>query len=86
MTGIRGVVDRIRRSLAFLLTQLNAVGTLVLYFIIEHPTGPSEIIDVFPTAMQPALKLAVPLIWFFLVQYAKKRAMRAAANGSTPAA
>jgi pheromone shutdown protein TraB len=71
------LLKRARAAWSFLLTKLNAIGSLLLGFALLYPGVIGELKELAPAWLQPFVPgLAVG--WFMLVQYAKMRALKKA--------
>lgn len=71
------LVARARQGWAFLLTKLNAIGSLLLAYALLNPTAATDLLSLLPPKFKMPAALAIPALWFLLVQYAKARAIKA---------
>lgn len=69
-----------RRALRGLLTQLNAIGSLLLAYALANPSAVTDLMAQLPAPMKAAIPLAAPVAWFVLVQLAKAKAIKDAGN------
>jgi hypothetical protein len=70
------LIQRAREGWSFLLTKLNALGSILLAYALLNPTAASELLNLLPAQWRTGAALVIPLAWFLLVQYAKARAIR----------
>ncbi len=56
-----------------LVTRLNIIGTLLMAYALNVPGGSDSIIEALPENLQPLGRVILPIIWFALVEGAKKR-------------
>jgi hypothetical protein len=64
-----------RSGWAFLVTKLNALGSLALAYALLNPSAASEMLNLLPPKLKTPAALAIPALWFLLVQFAKVRDM-----------
>jgi hypothetical protein len=72
------LIQRARDGWAFLLTKLNALGSVLLAYALLNPSAATELLNLLPANMRTGAALVIPLGWFLLVQYAKARAIKKA--------
>jgi hypothetical protein len=70
------MIQRIRAAWGFLLTKLNALGSILLAYALLNPGAASELLNLLPANMRTGAALAIPALWFVVVQYAKVRAVK----------
>jgi hypothetical protein len=75
---VKALLAKVRKAWAFLLTKLNAVGSILLAYALLNPTAASELIALLPEKLKTPVALGVPALWFMLVQYAKAKAIKKA--------
>lgn len=71
------MLKKLREGWSYLLTKLNAIGSLLLAYALLYPGALSELKELAPTWLQPFIP-ALALGWFGLVQIAKGKAMKKA--------
>lgn len=69
---------KLREYWSYLLTKLNAVGSLVFAYALLNPSAASDLLNLLPPKLKTPVALAVPALWFMLVQYAKMKALKKA--------
>ena len=72
------MIQRLRTAWSFLLTKLNAIGSILLAYALLNPTAASDLINLLPPKLKTPVALGAPCLWFMLVQWAKVKAMRKA--------
>lgn len=85
---LRALLARLKASIAAIrvtvLTQLNVLGTGLLVYVMEHPTAPAELLEAIPESFRGTARIALPIVWLVLIQYAighlKKKAGTAPAD------
>ena len=77
MFYIRCLIARLRMAWSFLLTKLNALGSVLLAYALLNPTAATEGLALLPAGARTPIALALPILWFALVQYAKAKAIKA---------
>lgn len=70
------MIDKLKAALRDALNWLNAWGSILLAYALANPSAFAELRNLLPAAIQPYAPLAA-LGWFFVVQYAKARALKA---------
>ncbi len=70
------MIDRCRQSFRYLLTKLNALGSLLLAYAMLNPSAMSELVALLPPSLKIPAALALPALWFVIVQWAKVRAVK----------
>jgi hypothetical protein len=71
------LLTKARSGWAFLLTKLNALGSVLLAYALLNPTAANDLLNLLPPKLKIPAALAAPALWFLLVQYAKARAIKA---------
>ena len=71
------MLKKLREAWSFLLTKLNAIGSLLLAYALLYPGALAELKALAPPWLQPFIP-ALALGWFMLVQIAKAKAMKKA--------
>jgi hypothetical protein len=71
-------VIRLRKFFSSLLNNLNAIGSLLLAYALANPLAASEMLALLPPRLKAGAILAIPLVWFGLVQFAKARTIKKA--------
>jgi hypothetical protein len=75
----------IRNHLRSLLSWLNMIGSVLLAYALANPGAAAELRGMLPPSLQPyAPMLAIG--WFFVVQYARARAIKASTKAQDDAA
>ena len=72
------ILNKLRTAWGFLLTKLNASASLVFLYLSMNDQLPPPIealLDRVGEPWQTIARLAVPMLWFALVQHAKARAI-----------
>lgn len=77
MTGL-SFIAKARAGWSFLLTKLNAIGSVLLAYALLNPTAANDLLNQLPPKLKIPAALAAPALWFVLVQYAKARAIKTA--------
>lgn len=72
------MIERLREGWSYLLTKLNALGSILLAYALLNPSAASDLLNLLPPNMQTGAALAIPVLWFALVQYAKMKAIKKA--------
>lgn len=62
-----------KHARSFLLTKLNFIGSILLAYALANPTAASEMMNLLPPQLKTPVALAIPVLWFALVQYAKAK-------------
>ncbi len=70
------IIAKLREGWTYLLTRLNALGSILLAYALLNPTAMSELVALLPPSFKIPAALALPMLWFVLVQYAKARAIK----------
>jgi len=65
-----------RAAWSFLVTKLNALGSILLAYALLNPDAANELLDVLPEKLRTPAALMIPAAWFLIVQYAKVRDLR----------
>jgi hypothetical protein len=73
------MIQRVRDAWSFLLTKLNALGSVLLAYALLNPTAASDLLNLLPANLKVPAALALPALWFMFVQYAKAKAIKKAA-------
>jgi hypothetical protein len=63
--------DAVRHLFVEALGWLNALGVMLLLYVLQNPSAPGELLDLFPAGAQPCVKVLLPVVWFALVQRAR---------------
>lgn len=69
-------MTKIREAWGYLLTKLNALGSIVLAYALLNPSAASDLLNLLPDKAKIPAALAAPAAWFLLVQYAKAKAIK----------
>lgn len=72
------MIAKLRASWRFLLTKLNALGSILLAYALLNPAAASDLLNLLPANLKTPAALVIPALWFGLVQYAKIRAIKPA--------
>lgn len=72
------LIERARKGWSFLLTKLNALGSILLAYALLNPNAATDLLSLLQPKFRTPVALMVPVLWFMLVQYAKARAIKAA--------
>jgi hypothetical protein len=78
------VLDKAWKALKSFHGWLNAIGSVVLAYALANPNAFTELKALLPQELQPWAPAAA-LAWFALVQLAKARAIKKAAERPQPA-
>lgn len=78
------MLNKAREGWSYLLTKLNAVGSLLLAYALLYPNALSELKELAPEGLRPFVP-ALALGWFVLVQIAKASALKKAEAEKTAA-
>jgi hypothetical protein len=71
---------KIKEARGFLLTKLNAIGSILLAYALLNPTAANDLLNLLPEKLKVPAALGAPAAWFVLVQYAKARAIKKAVS------
>jgi hypothetical protein len=77
------IIQKVRNAWSYLLTKLNALGSILLAYALLNPDAANELLGVLPEKLRTPAALMIPAAWFLIVQYAKVRDLR---KGSPDAA
>jgi hypothetical protein len=69
------MIERCRKAWSFLLTKLNAAGSILLAYALLNPTAASDLLNLLPESLRKGVAVAIPVCWFLLVQWAKTKAI-----------
>jgi hypothetical protein len=72
------MIAKLRTAWSFLLTKLNALGSILLAYALLNPTAATEGLALLPPSLRTPVAMALPALWFVLVQYAKAKAIKRA--------
>jgi hypothetical protein len=72
------MLKKLREAWSFLLTKLNALGSILLAYALLNPTAAVELLALLPPQFRTGAALAIPTLWFLLVQFAKAKAIKKA--------
>jgi hypothetical protein len=72
------MIDKLRGHLGHLITWLNYAGSILLAYALANPGAMGELVGMLPAQFRPYAP-ALALGWFFLIQWAKVRAVKPAA-------
>jgi hypothetical protein len=78
------MIAKLRDGWSYLLTKLNAIGSLLLAFALIYPDALGELKALAPVPLQPFIP-GLALGWFMLVQVAKAKAIKKAMPPPTKA-
>jgi hypothetical protein len=70
------LIQKAQVAWGFLLTKLNALGSILLAYALLNPTAASDLLNLLPASLKVPAALAMPAAWFVLVQYAKAKAIK----------
>jgi hypothetical protein len=79
---VKSLFAKLREGWSFLLTKLNALGSILLAYALLNPSAASELIAMLPEKLKTPVALAIPTLWFCLVQYGKMRAIKKAESAA----
>ena len=69
-------MTRLRKFASDLLTWLNSIGSIVLAYALLNPSAGSDLLSLLPDKLKTPAALAIPALWFGVVQFAKVRAIK----------
>ena len=72
------LLHKLRTAWGFMLTKLNALGSILFAYALLNPDAASELLNLLPPSMKTPVAVALPVLWFCLVQFAKARAINTA--------
>lgn len=70
------MISRVREYWSYLINKLNALGSILLAYALLNPTAASDLLNLLPPKLKTPFALAIPALWFCLVQYAKVKALK----------
>ncbi len=72
------MIAKLRTGWTFLLTKLNALGSILLAYALLNPAAANDLLNTLPPKLKIPASLALPAAWFMLVQYSKMKAIKTA--------
>lgn len=75
---------KVREAWSFLLTKLNALGSILLGYALLNPSAATDLLALLPAEYRTGAAIAIPALWFMLVQAAKVRDLKKKADAPQP--